>query len=49
MTIEQHYVFNEVQKLFGRDVVKNFVIMFTFCDGKRPPAEEAFTSDETFG
>jgi len=35
--------------LFGKDVVKNFVILLTFCDGRKPPAEEALKSDDSFG
>ncbi|KAL1277092.1 hypothetical protein QQF64_023765 [Cirrhinus molitorella] len=32
----QTYIFDAVQSLFGRDVAKNIVLLFTHSDGKRP-------------
>lgn len=32
------FVFQSIQNLFGKDVEDRFIPMFTFCDGKEPPA-----------
>ncbi|XP_073719988.1 uncharacterized protein [Misgurnus anguillicaudatus] len=32
----QHYIFDAVQSLFGKDIVDNIVLLFTHSDGARP-------------
>lgn len=48
LSVLQRYVLNEVQRLFGKDVARNIVMMFTFCDGGDINALSALRSDEDF-
>jgi hypothetical protein len=37
-----------IVKLFGQDVAKNFVTMATFCDGGTPLIKKALEASEYF-
>ena len=36
LTALQKYILDSIIKLFGNDVVENFIVMMAFCDGKSP-------------
>ena len=40
LTAEQNHVFNAVLNIFGKDVINNISLLFTFCDAQPPPALE---------
>ncbi|GAB1224932.1 hypothetical protein ENUP19_0227G0015 [Entamoeba nuttalli] len=46
LTLSQKYVFGNIINLFGKDVKKNFIAMFTFCDGKTPHVVNALQSKD---
>ena len=41
----QRYIFNTILDLFGKDLLENFIIMLTFCDGKEPEAVKALKKE----
>jgi len=41
ITEEQKYIFDQVLNIFGKDMIDNVFIMFTFADAQPPPALEA--------
>ena len=40
------YVFNAILSMFGKDIGENFMVLFTFADGQRPPAIAAMEKAE---
>lgn len=42
----QKYVINNILGLFGKDIISNFVLLFTFCDGGKPLFINSLTSNE---
>ena len=38
LTPSQQYVFNAILSMFGKDIEENFMVLFTFADGQKPPA-----------
>ncbi|KAM3147567.1 hypothetical protein pb186bvf_000374 [Paramecium bursaria] len=47
LTPNQNYILSSILQLFGNDIIKNFVIIFTFCDTGEPTAIQAlkYTGD----
>ncbi|KAM3147581.1 hypothetical protein pb186bvf_000388 [Paramecium bursaria] len=43
LTPSQTYVLSAILSMFGKDIIKNFVFIFTFSDGSAPQAVEALT------
>ncbi|XP_030634748.1 uncharacterized protein LOC115815919 [Chanos chanos] len=41
---KEHYIFNAVVSLFGKDIEKNIVLLITHCCGGRPGALQAITA-----
>jgi len=46
LTPSQLYVFNAILSMFGKDIGENFMVLFTFADGQRPPAIAAMEKAE---
>jgi len=46
LTPSQMYVFNAILSMFGKDIGENFMVLFTFADGQRPPAIAAMEKAE---
>ncbi|GAB1224260.1 hypothetical protein ENUP19_0182G0001 [Entamoeba nuttalli] len=46
LTASQKYVFENIINLFGKDMKKNFIAMFTFCDGEKPQIINALQSKD---
>ncbi len=46
LTAEQMYVFNAVLNIFGKNVVKNICLLFTFADAQPPPALETVRKEK---
>lgn len=42
----QKYVISNIIGLFGKDLISNFIILFTFCDGGEPLFINSLTSNE---
>ena len=40
-TPNQNYILSCILSMFGKDIIKNFVFMLTFCDGGDPQALDA--------
>ncbi|KAM3147582.1 hypothetical protein pb186bvf_000389 [Paramecium bursaria] len=47
LTPNQNYILSCILQMFGKDIIKNFVFMLTFCDAGEPQALDAlkFTGD----
>ena len=41
LTQKQQYVFDRILAMFGKDMKKNFLVLFSFSDGQKPPALSA--------
>ncbi|XP_068757755.1 uncharacterized protein [Montipora capricornis] len=41
LTPTQQYVFDRILSMFGKDIQKNILVLFTFADGQRPQALSA--------
>ena len=41
LTPTQQYVFDKILAMFGKDMKKNFLVLFTFADGQKPQALSA--------
>ncbi|GAB1222210.1 hypothetical protein ENUP19_0098G0022 [Entamoeba nuttalli] len=46
LTASQKYIFENIINLFGKDMKKNFIAMFTFCDGEKPQIINALQSKD---
>ena len=41
LTLTQQYVFDRILAMFGKDIKKNVLVLFTFADGQKPQALSA--------
>ena len=48
LTLNQKYIFQSVINLFGKNVIKNFVIMLTFSDGGKNQIIDSLLNDASF-
>ena len=48
LTFEQEYISESITKMFGKDIVNNFLILLTFCDCGKPVVLDSFRKDENF-
>ena len=46
LTESQHYVWNAILGLFGKDITDNIVLCFTFADGEKPQALDAVQASD---
>ena len=44
LTSTQQYVFDRILAMFGRDIKKNILVLFTFADGQKPQALSAMVA-----
>ena len=48
LTLNQKYIFQSVINLFGKNVIKNFIIMLTFSDGGKSQIIDSLLNDSSF-
>lgn len=48
LTFEQEYISESITKMFGKDIVNNFLILLTFCDCGKPVVLDSFRKDKNF-
>ena len=44
----ERYVYNNVAKLFAKDLISNFIFLFTFCDIQEPLTVQKFKGENSF-
>ena len=44
----ERYVYNNVAKLFAKDLISNFIFLFTFCDIQEPLTVQKFKEENSF-
>ena len=44
----ERYVYNNVAKLFAKDLISNFIFLFTFCDIQEPLTAKKFKKENSF-
>ncbi len=44
----ERYIYNNVAKLFAKDLISNFIFLFTFCDIQKPLTKKMFKKGNSF-
>ena len=44
----ERYVYNNIAKLFAKDLISNFIFLFTFCDNQEPLSLAKFNEPNSF-
>ena len=44
----ERYIYNNVAKLFAKDLISNFIFLFTFCDNQEPLSLGKFNDPNCF-
>ena len=45
LTFLEKYIYNNVVKLFAKDLISNFIFLFTFCDNQQPLSLKLFENN----
>ena len=44
----ERYIYNNIAKLFAKDLISNFIFLFTFCDIREPLTAKMFKKENSF-
>ncbi len=44
----ERYIYNNIAKLFAKDLISNFIFLFTFCDIQEPLTAQIFKKENSF-